>query len=254
MKLNRSALLILSAFLILLGGFLPSLVSKRQDASVMEKIQFATASGVQLEFAKSEVSLRQTVSILCTDPVTLDIPASLAKQKQDHVESLALNMAARFQEKSIGFWTYEEGGMEYPSDLQVILCQARVASSNLEEGLSNIFWYVEVADRHQNQVMRLTLDDNTGTVCSVYYQDLNRNHDKAQMQSILYNFSYLFLEELGEEYFDYNCNDILKDAQFPQDNSYLASTIRWWSGDNEMSTTFFVNGSACYTYHAVVSY
>lgn len=254
MKRNRYPVLLLSALLILLGGFLPSIVAGRQDASVEEKIQFAQITDIQLEFSESDLSLRQTISILCTDPETVDIPAGLANLKQEYVESLAYNMAVQLKEKSIGFWTFEESGREYASDLHIAFCQPRLASSNLEEDLSNIFWYVEVADTHQNQVMRVTIDDRTGTICSLYYQDMNRNHDKTQMQSILYSFSYLFLEELGEEYFDYDCNNILKDAQASADNSYLASAIRWWAGDHEMRTTFFVNGSAFYTYHAVVSY
>ena len=254
MKHKPYLVLLLSALLILLGGFLPGLVAARLDASVEKKIQFAEISDIQLEFSESDINLRQILSILCTDPETVDIPVGLAQQKQEYMESIASGMAVALQEKSMGFWTYEDGGMEYPSNLSIVFCQPRLASSNLEEGLSNIFWYVEVSDQNGNQLMRVTIDDRTGTVCSLYYQDLNRNHDKTQMQSILYSFSDLFLEELGEEFFDYDSNNILKDAQFPQDGSYLASTIKWWAQDLEMRTTFFVNSSAFYTYHAVASY
>ena len=261
MRIKRVAILFLSVILILLGALLPSLVGKRQDASAAGKIRFETIKDIQLEFSESDVTLREIISILCTDPEAVDIPVDLTNLKQQRAESLALDMAKRLAEAEIAFQAYDDDGNKTEAGLQVLYSQPRLASSNLVDGLSNIFWYVEVCDQNREQLMQAVIDDRTGTVCSLNYSDVNlaaqgqyRYHAKETMKTILYSFSYVYLEELGEEYFDYDSHDIQAEAQSPLDNSYIASSIRWWAGDHELRTTFFVNDSGFYTYHAVVSY
>lgn len=261
MRMKRIAVLALSVALILLGAFLPSFVGKRQDASVAGEIRFETIKDIQLEFSESDVSLREIISILCTDPDLVDIPEGLTNLKQQRAESLALDMAQRLEESGIAFQAFDPNGKKTEAELSVLYSQPRLASSNLVDGLSNIFWYVEVVDTNREQVAQLVIDDRSGTVCSMHYSDANRvqpdeyaYYHKEEMKKILYSFSYLFLEELGEEYFDYSSSDIQAEAQSPLDNSYLASSIRWWAGDYEFRTTFFVSGSGFYTYHAVIAY
>lgn len=261
MNWKRILILLLSVAVILMGAFLPSLVSSRLDAGAEGEIRFATINDIQLEFSESDVSLREIISILCTDPEAVDIPVDLTNLKQERAESLALDMAKRLEKAEIAFHTYDGDGKKIEAQLQVLYSQPRLASSNLVDGLSNIFWYVEVSDPNREQLMQAVIDDRTGTVCSLNYSDENmavheqyRYRNKETMKAILYSFSYLYLEELGEEYFDYDSHDIQAEAQSPLDNSYIASSIRWWAGDNEFRTTFFINGTGFYTYHAVVSY
>ena len=261
MSLKRIAVLVFSVGMIILGAFLPAIVGNRQDAASEGDIQFATIKDIQLEFSESDVSLREIISILCTDPEAVDIPVDLTNLKQERAESLALDMAKRLEEAEIAFLTYDDQGNETQAELTVLYSQPRLASSNLVDGLSNIFWYVEIVDRNRQQVLQAVIDDRSGSVCSLNYsdetlvlQDTYRYRHKEDMKAILYSFSYLYLEELGEEYFDYDSHDIQAEAQSPLDNSYIASSIRWWAGDHEFRTTFFVNGNGFYTYHAVVSY
>lgn len=254
MKFNRTIVLALSVLLIILGAFLPAIVGNRQDAAVEGEILFAAIKDIQLEFSESDVSLREIISILCTDPETVEIPADLTTLKQERAESLALDMARRLQKATIAFQTYDANGSETEAELVVQFCQPLLASSNLVEDLSNIFWSVEISSKDISQYLTLIIDDRTGTVCALNYYDANMEYSKEQMHSILYTFSYLYLEELGEEYFDYSSNDILAEAQSPLDNSYLASSIRWWAKDYEYRTTFFVSNNSFYTYLATVSY
>lgn len=254
MRRNRTIILILSAVLIVLGAFLPTIVGNRQDAAAEGEILFADIKDIQLEFSESDISLREIISILCTDPETVDIPVDLCNLKKGRVETIAMNMAQQLQEKEIGFWIHHLDGPAEESVYFVDFCQPVLSSSNLVDGLNNVFWTVEVVSTDRNQFLGLIIDDRSGTVCSMSYQDENIDHSKERMQSILYAFSYLYLEELGEEFFDYNCNDILAEAQSPLDNSYLASSIRWWAEDYEYRTTFFVNSNGFYTYLATQSY
>lgn len=254
MKLNRTLVLLLSAGLIVLGAFLPSIVGNRQDAAVEGEILFATVSDIQLVFSENDTTLRETISILCTDPDAVEIPADLANLKLSRVETAAMDMANRLQEEEIGFLLYPLDGPPENAEFFVDSCQPVLSSSNLVSGLNNIFWYVEVVSTDRKQFLGLVVDDRTGTICSMNYYDEHIEHSKDRMQTILYTFSYLYLEELGEEFFDYSCNDILKEAQSPTDNSYLASSIRWWAKDYEYRTTFFVNNNGFYTYLATQAY
>jgi len=254
MKWNKTIVLVLSAALIILGGLLPAIVGNRQDAAVENEIRFSPINTIQLQFTESDISLREIVSILCTDPETVEIPGDLTNLKLDRAQTLAMNMAQRLQENGIGFWSHPLDGPQEKMEYFVDFCQPVLSTSGLVDGLSNIFWTVEVVSTDRMEILSLVIDDRTGTICSMNYFDETVEYSKSHMQSILYTFSYLYLEELGEEYFDYNCNDILADAQSPLDNSYLASSIRWWAEDYEYRTTFFVNNNSFYTYLAVVSY
>lgn len=254
MRFRPAMILLLSALLIVLGAFLPAIVGNRQDAAAEGKILFATINDVELQFSESDVTLREIISILCTAPESVEIPVDLTSLKRDRAESIALDMARRLQEACVAFRSIDTSGREIEAEFVVQFSQPVLSSSNLVDGLSNIFWSVEVSSKDVSQYLTLIIDDRTGTVCSLNYYDGNMNYVKTQMQSILYSFSYVYLEELGEEYFDYSSNDIQAEAQSPLDNSYLASSIRWWAKDYEYRTTFFVNTNGFYTYLATVAY
>lgn len=250
MRFRRTLVLLLFAALIVLGALLPNMVGSRQDAADDGEIYFATINDIQLEFAESDVSLMETISILCGSYDSVEIPEELASLSRDKVTGLADIAARAYQEKGVAFQA--EDGVLYGFD--IVAAQPILAYSSSNDNQSNIFWFVNVIGFDRTQFMNLTIDDRTGTICSVDYSENDADYNKEQMRRIMEGFSEVYLAELGEEFYDFNSDDILSNAKSPLDNSYLASEISWWSNSYEYRTTFFVNTHGFYTYLAVVAY
>lgn len=250
MRFNRFFVLLMAAALIALGALFPMIVGKKQDASGDGEIFFATINDVQLEFAESDVTLMETISILCSNVDTVEIPKDLASMKLEKIEQIANAAAVQYQEAGIAFRS--EDGINY--GFEIVASQPVLAYSSSNDNQSSIFWYVNLLGHERSQYMNLIIDDRTGTVCSLEYSDDNGDYDKNTMKNIIYYFSGIYLDDLGEEFYDFNNNNILTSAKSPADNSYLASEISWWSDGYEYRTTFFVNTHEFYTYLSVVSY
>ena len=166
MRFRRSLILLLSVLLIVLGGLLPNVVGKRQDAADDGKIYFATVSDIELEFSESDVPLKQTISILCGNFDSVEIPEELATQSRERVTNIADSAAREYQEKGVAFQS--EDGVLYGFD--IVIAQPVLAYSSTDNQ-SSIFWFVNVIGFDRTQFMSLTIDDRTGTVCSVDYSE-----------------------------------------------------------------------------------
>lgn len=254
MKIKTPILLLLSFVLILLGALLPMLVGMQQDAANDGEVFLAAINDVQLEFSESDVTMKETISILCGGTDSVEIPPDLANLHSDRASDIALAMARQLQEAGIAFENRVELNELEDPEFSVQYFQTVLASSSTVDGQSNIFWTVVVCSKDGTQVLDVVIDDRTGTVCSLDYRDDYIAYNKTRMKSILYTFCKIYLDELGEEFYDYDRNSILSSAKSPTDNAYLASEINWWANDFEYRTTFFVNTHGFYTYLDVVSY
>lgn len=250
MKYKRTVVLALSALLIALGALLPGIVGSRQDAAHNGEIYFASISEVQLEFSQRDMTLKETIAILCGMRDSVEIPEELASLKRSSAVSYATAAVEAYWEAGIVFQDENSGTFSF----EVLSCQPYLAYSSSQDNKTNIFWLISFGSKDRSQQMTLTVDDRTGTVCAVdcAYGDVILSEE--DMNRVLYNFSNVYLEELGEEFYDFDINKIFTDAQSPQDKSYLASSIRWWADDYEYRTTFFVNPNGFYTYLAVETY
>lgn len=250
MKYKRTIVLSLSALLILLGALLPGIVGSRQDAAHDGEVYFASINEIQLEFSQNDMTLKDTIAVLCGTAETVEIPEELAQLKRSSAISYATAAVEAYWESGIVFQEEDIGGFSF----EVVSCIPYLAYCSSQDNLTNIFWQITFSNKKRTEYMTLILDDRTGTICSVDYSYGDVILSDEDMNRVLYNFSNVYLQELGEEFYDFDTNKILKDAQFPQDKSYLASSIRWWAGDYEYRTTFFVNPNGFYTYLAVETY
>lgn len=250
MRYKRTVVLALAALLIVLGALLPGLVGARKDASRNEEVFLASINEIQLEFSQSDMTLKDTIAILCGTRESVDIPEELASMKRSTIISYATAAVETYWESGLVFQDEMAGTFSF----EMLSCQPYLAYSSSQENKTNIFWIVTFGSKDRSQHMTLTLDDRTGKVCGVDHSYGNVILGEEDMNRVLYNFSRIYLEELGEEFQDFDTNVILKDAQSPQDKSYLASSIRWFAEDYEYRTTFFVNPNGFYTYLAIESY
>lgn len=253
MKLKTPIVLLLSAGLIVFGALLPSLMGLQRDLSHRGEVYFATVSDVQLEFSESDVTLKETISILCSHEDSVEIPSELANLKPDRASDLALAIAKDLQDAGIAFEKRIEL-QELTNPVFYVAYKQTALATSAVSGISSIFWMVEVYSKDGTQQLTVIIDDRTGTVCSLDYHDEFIEYNQTRMKNILYSFCDLYLEELGEEFYDFDKNKILSSAKYPADNSYLASEISWWAEDYEYRTTFFVNSQGFYTYLAAASY
>lgn len=250
MSLRQFVILLLSAAIIVVGALLPNLAGQRQDAASDGEIFFATINDVELEFAESDITLRDTIAILCGSREDVEIPEELTSRSRDEVIGIANVAAEAYRDACIAFQSHD--GVQY--GFEILICKPVLAYSSGDENKSNIFWQVNLCGKDRAQVMNFTIDDRTGTICSMEYSDGNAEYTKQEMKSILYTFSSVYLAELGEEFYDFDSDSILAAAKSPLDNSYLASEISWFSSEYEYRTTFLVNTHGFYTYLAPVAY
>lgn len=250
MKYRRTIVLALSALLIILGALLPGIVGSRQDAIHNGEIYFAPISDVQLEFTESDRTLKETIAVLCGTRESVEIPEELATLKRSSAISYATAAVEAYWEAGVAFQDENSGSFFF----EVLSCQPYLVYSSSQDNMTNVFWMVTFGNRNRSEQMTLAVDDSTGIICSVEHSYGDVILGEEDMNRVLYNFSKVYLQALGEEFYEFDTNKILKDAKWPQDKSYLASSIRWWAADYEYRTTFMVNSNGFYTYLAVESY
>lgn len=232
--------LLLSLGVIVLCAYLPDIVSWRQDARYMDQVQFAAVTDIHLEFADTDRTLKETISILGESKDSLDIPVELASLKQDNVHRIAGKAIEAYREAGL----VEENASFVMQGINPVLVYGTGENRN------NVFWHVSFYDYKLGQYVNFTIDDRTGSVVSVEFGHTNMEpYAKMQMEYILENFSSVYLKSLGEEFRDYDTASVMEQAHAPNDGSYLASSVYCFVEDyRECSITFFVDRNGFYTY------
>lgn len=245
MKIRSLFLVLCAVAVIALGAMLPGLVGKRMDAAEQGKIQFAPVQEVRLEFTDSGITMKQTLAIMGPLRDMVSIPEELATLKRSKVERITADAAQRYNQAGVllrdpgDFSRYSMVG-----DMTVLVYGPETSS--------NVFWIVDYADAEGNSWFHMVIDDRTGTVCSVEYRDLEDEYGSGEMRKILEGFCQTYLEGLGEEFFDYNAEDLTAKLDMAVDQSYMAAQLRFDAWDNplysETRIVFFLNRNGFYTY------
>lgn len=240
MRNLRSLLaLLLAAAVLVLCALLPRAAAWRQDKASLGQIQFAPIQDVQLEFAQNDMTMSETVAILGKYRESVDIPEDLASLSAARVETIAASAAQRYQKSVVQMG---EAGKGMLLSRQCLLVYG-------SDGSSNIYWAVNYGSYQSSQVFNLIIDDRTGTVCSLEYSDPELEYTRADMEQVLGSFAELYLTGLGEGFFDFTAEALLKGAESAADGSYLASEIRWEDARyGDCHITFFVSKTGFYTY------
>ena len=239
MKLKPILVIFAAICIIVLGAMLPRLVALRQDRQSEAQVQFSGVQGVELEFTQSDITRSETLAILGRSRDVVAIPRELANLKQDKVEKIALASVEKFRDAGILLCDVEGDTVQ---DTQPMLYYGL-------EGQSSIYWTVSIGDRKGTHAFSLTVDDRTGTVCSVEYMDGTSEYEPDRMEAVLGGFCRVYLTGLGDAFSGWSVEELVKNAKSPQDKSYLATELGWSDplyGENRI--TFFVNRSGFYTY------
>lgn len=239
MKRRSFLALLAAACIIVLGALLPKIEGFRQDAVNDNQLLFASVNEVQLEFSQDGRTMKRTIAIPGQFREAVDIPEDLASLKREKVENIAAATATRYSQAGVIFQEVEDHQIQY--------CQPVLAYG--QENESNVYWTVHYGDPKGSQIFYLTIDDRTGTVCSIEYMAPDSEYVLENLDYVLSNFCEIYLSGLGEEFYDYEVEDILKRAESRADMTYLASQISWEEeGYGECEITFLVNANGFYTY------
>lgn len=240
MKMRTMIPLVLSVAVIVLCAYLPNIVSWQLDRKYDNQVQFAPVSDIRLEFADRDRSLKETVGMLGDIKDTVDIPAELASMKEDAVHRLAGETIEDYRAAGL----MEQDATFVMQSIQPVLIYGSGESRN------NVFWFVNFYDYKLGLYAHFTIDDRSGSVVSVEFGNtVGDAYTRQEMEYILGNFSQVYLEGLGEEFYEYDAAQLLEQAKAPNDGSYLANSIYYFAEDyRECSITFFVNTNGFYTY------
>ncbi len=238
----RTVILVLAALGVLLAAaLLPELVAARQDREDLNQVMFENIEGIRLEFdQESALTIRQTISLVTNSSSTVNIPVELASRRQEKVETIARNMADRFFQAGILF--------QDPAEYILLYCYTELVYGPNNQNC--IFWTIGLGPEDGSQSLSFFVDDRTGTVCSLEFHSARNLYGKDQMTLILDRFIRQYLTGLGEEFVDVDVSLLLKQAQMPQDGSYLATEMSWEEGYGRCDLTFFVNERGFYTYYS----
>ena len=238
--MKNALALLLALAVVVLCAYLPDIVSWRQDEKYLEQVEFASVADGQLEFTNADRTLKETIAILGENMEAVDIPEELASMKKDTV----LRIAAATIEK------YQAAGLADPEGQYMLEDASPVLVYGDNRRRNSVFWYISYFDYIHNQYAIFNIDDRTGNVVRVEFSwNYEQTKTREDMEFILGNFCQLYLNGLGEEFREYDAQELLDKAKYPNDGSYLANSIYYFVEDyRQNSITFFVNQNGFYTY------
>lgn len=225
--------------IVVLGGLLPRIVAHRQDRAAQNQVLFTQVEAVELEFAKNDISLEETLAILGDPRGTVEIPEELASLRRDKVEKIAFSAIEKYREAGVL--------LTDPGEDQIRYCGTVLRYGR--ENQSNVFWELHITNPRDTHSFILTIDDRTGILCAMEYLEFNQEYAPEQMEQVLKSFCSSYLTGLGEDFYGISPDTLVKNAQAAQDGSYLATELSW---NTELygqgRVTLFVNRGGFYTY------
>lgn len=240
MRIRSVLVFLLSAGLIVLGAMLPRLVGDRQDAANDNRVDFAPVNEVQLEFTENEMTMWEKLVLSGYIIDSVVIPEQLAVLTQDKVMEIARQTMEQYRQNGL---IPEDMGEIRPN----ISCQPMLLYGSSEQ--SNVFWDVVLYLDGVQWTLHLIVDDQTGRVCRIEYTNYAEESVYDDMETSLFRFCELYLAGLGEEFFDFEPQDLVENARKPADGSYIAAEITWEAADSgSYRITLFLRQNGFYIY------
>ena len=232
MKVKSSLLLLLAVAVVITGALLPRIFANSRDAEQLDQLTFHQISTVQLEFVENEISMRETLGILCRDTDAIEVPLDLAAHTKEDILLMASQFISHYQ---------DAGLILHDVDVKTHLsgCVPQLQYEDNSNRKSNIFWVVHLMSVQENWEMYLTIDDNSGKLCNIsydYYMDpdyvVEGYSSPAQpiypdLYDTLLTFSSLFLKDLGDEFSDFDIGQLEQGTSASIDEEFISSSVEW---------------------------
>lgn len=241
-KLKSFFVLLLAAALVVLGAKLPQLVGAWQDTAADNQVAFGDVNEVHLQFAETDMTMRETLAISARQDESIEIPTELASRSQEEIRAIVENTIGQYQERSL---------INHGVDMDALLAEYRtvLSQSGQKDGRSNIFWSVVLRDDAGEWSLWLTIDDRTGKLCYVEYFHYSGGLFFVDKKTALYQFCDLFLSGLGDEFSGYEPDALIKTAELSGDESYMTAQIVWEDEIyGEIILMFIVSDNNFHTY------
>jgi len=246
-RLKKPLVLLLSAALLVLGGLLPGFVGSIQDRYREGRVAFAPVHSVQLKFEDTDMTLRQKLALLEGGTSAIQVSTDMTKRTTAEVWQIAMNTAETYQQAGLIPTTLS------PADIAYCVPQMVYWESSREEGqaASNIFWELSISDGVGGEnALSMVIDDRTGTVCTIRYQNVTvPRAEEYSLEKVLEILCGTALEELGEEFGEYDAKQLAREAVDSGSASYAAAQITWEDPlHGEVRMAFVVSDVGFYTY------
>lgn len=229
MNLRSIMVLLLSAVLLVMGAVLPMAVAGVQDSMNTEKVGYASINAVNLEFSESPMTIREKLAVAAHPGSTVDIPEELADHSQEEITDIALEKITPYQDEGLLLGEIDR------ENLLVTAIPVLLSSEDPQEERSCIVWYLVLSPAQSPGdcywTLYLTLDDETGTLCSMEYsfhaKDQTRYQRTGSNADQLLKFCRLYIDGLGEEFAEYAPEDLLKEAWTSPTGDNIYTMVNW---------------------------
>ena len=247
-RLKQPLILLLSAAILVLGGLLPGFVGKLQDRYREGRVEFAPVHAVQLEFEDTSMTLRQKLALLGESTSAIQVSTDMTQHTTAEIWQIAMNTAETYRQAGLIPTTLS------PADIAYCVPKMVYWESHREDSQvhSNIFWELSVSDGGGGEnALSMVVDDRTGTVCTIRYQNVAvPRAEENTLEKMLEIFCGMALEELGEEFGEYDPKQLAREAVASGSvASYAAAQIAWEDSiHGEVRMAFVVSDVGFYTY------
>lgn len=239
---------LLCTTILVLGAYLPGIVGYFLDRDGSQSPSYVQTEQIHLEFQEETMTLREKMALLSGTGETMQVSTDMTQHTAAEIWQIAMNTAE----------AYHQAGMVpqalHAADITYCIPIMYYWQDQQQTGriYSNVFWELSFADGSLGgNLMTMVIDDRTGTVCTLNYQNVNAHRaDTLGQGKALQTLCALALEELGEEFSEYDAAALASEnlnANAP--SSYGAVDLSWEDARRgETRLAFVVSDAGFYTY------
>ena len=240
--------LLLCLLVLVLGAMLPGLVGRIQDSRNAGSVGNAALDPVRLEFDSSGMTLREKLGLLSSLTNSMQVSTDMTAHTTAEVWQIALETVERYRQAGLIPTNLTAADIAYCIPIMAYWEQY----SGGAQIRSNIFWELSIADGGGGgNALTMMIDDRTGTVCTLSYQNVTTHRtENTRLNKALEQLCTLALEELGEEFGEFDAGKLVEAAGVSEStSSYAAADIAWDDpAYGEVRMAFVVSDVGFYTY------
>lgn len=241
------ALLLLAGVLVL-GAFLPGIVGYFLDREGSQTPAYVWMEQIHLEFEEEDMTLREKLALLGSPAETMQVSTDMTRHTSAEIWQIAMNTAETYHQAGMVPQALRAADIAYCIPIMFYWQDAQ-DTGKLH---SNVFWELSFADGGMNgNMMTMIIDDRTGTVCTLNYQNVNAHRaENLGLGKALKTLCTLALEELGEEFSEFDAAALASEGQgVNAPSSYGAVDLSWEDAlRGEIRLAFVVSDAGFYTY------
>lgn len=248
MRWKTMIALLIFAVILVLGAFLPGAVGYFLDRDGSQVPTCVQMEQIHLEFEEESMTLRQKLALLNSSAQTMQVSLDMTRYTAAEIWQIAMKTAQRYYEAGMVPQELRAADITYCLPI-MYYWQEQGAEGRIQ---SNIFWELSFGgDSLGGDSLVLVIDDRTGTVCTLNYQNVNaRRAENLTLGKALENLCRMSLEELGEEFSEFDAKALASEGIGSNASaSYAAVDLAWEDTlRGELRLAFVVSDSGFYTY------